>query len=123
MQAAKKEQERVQHAAVRRAAVQARGGKSGGSQIGLLKMLDPGNFTGNFSYIESFNRDVNTEFRLNREYRGGLNYNFSHSPKNFKPFGKIGFLRKLEFMKWLTDFNFYLGLEAVYRWFSNESHL
>jgi hypothetical protein len=32
----------------------ARGGKSGGgSQIGLLKMLDPGNFTGNFSYIES----------------------------------------------------------------------
>ena len=90
----------------------ARGGKSGGgSQIGLLKMLDPGNFTGNFSYIESFNRDVNTEFRLNREYRGGLNYNFSHSPKNFKPFGKIGFLRKLEFMKWLTDFNFYLGLK------------
>lgn len=90
----------------------ARGGKSGGgSQIGLLKMLDPGNFTGNFSYIESFNRDVNTEFRLNREYRGGLNYNFSHSPKNFKPFSKIGFLRKLEFMKWLTDFNFYLGLK------------
>ena len=94
----------------------ARGGGSagsGGSNIGLLRMLEPGNFSANFSYIESFNRDVNTEFQLNRQYRGGLNYNFSHSPKNFKPFSKVGFLRKLEFMKWLTDFNFYLGLKQV----------
>ncbi|MFZ8837098.1 MAG: cell surface protein SprA [Flavobacteriales bacterium] len=89
----------------------ARGGSSrggGSSNVGLLKLLDPGNFSANFSYIEAFNRDVNTEFQINREYRGGLNYNFSHSPKNFQPFGKIGFLRKMESMKWLTDFNFYL---------------
>ena len=90
----------------------ARGGGSGrgggGSNFGLLKLLNPGNFSANFSYIEALNRDVNTEFQINREYRAGLNYNFSHSPKNFKPFSKVGFLRKLESMKWLTDFNFYL---------------
>lgn len=95
----------------------ARGGGSGksggGSNLGLLKMLRPGNFTGNFSYNEAFERDINTEFQLNREYRGGLTYNFSHAPKQFKPFSKVGFLRKHDFMKWLTDFNFYLGIKQL----------
>ena len=90
----------------------ARGGGStrggGGSGFGLLKLFDPGNFSANFSYIEAFNRDVNTEYQINREFRGGLNYNFSHSPKNFMPFKKIGFIRKVDALKWLSDFNFYL---------------
>ena len=51
---------------------------------------------------------MNTEYQINREFRGGLNYNFSHSPKNFTPFKKIGFIRKVEALKWLSDFNFYL---------------
>jgi cell surface protein SprA len=51
---------------------------------------------------------VNTEYQINREFRGGLNYNFSHSPKNFMPFKKIGFIRKVDALKWLSDFNFYL---------------
>ncbi|MDC1360536.1 cell surface protein SprA, partial [Flavobacteriales bacterium] len=67
----------------------------------------------NFSYNEAFERDINTEFQLNREYRGGLTYNFSHAPKQFKPFSKVGFLRKHDFMKWLTDFNFYLGIKQL----------
>jgi cell surface protein SprA len=74
-------------------------------------MLDPANFTANYSYNETFRRDVNTEFQMRREHRGGLSYNFSHSPHQFKPFGKIGFLKDLAFMKWLTDFNFYLGIK------------
>ncbi len=90
----------------------ARGGSAGGgSKIGILKMLDPGNFTANYSYNETFRRDVNTEFQMRREHRGGLTYNFSNSPHQFKPFGKIGFLKDLDFMKWLTDFNFYLGIK------------
>lgn len=87
------------------------GGGSGGSKIALVKMLDPANFTANYSYNETFRRDVNTEFQMRREHRGGLSYNFSHSPHQFKPFGKIGFLKDLAFMKWLTDFNFYLGIK------------
>ncbi len=90
-----------------------RGGSGVGSNLGLIKMLRPGNFTGNFSYVEAFERDVNTEFQLNREFRGGLTYNFSHSPKQFKPFSKVGFLRKHDFMKWLTEFNFYLGIKQL----------
>jgi hypothetical protein len=95
----------------------ARGGGGSGSgfasNFGLFKMLRPGNFSGNFSFNERFERDVNTEFQINQEYRGGLTYNFSHSPKQFKPFSKIGFLRKHDFMKWLTDFNFYLGIKQL----------
>ncbi|MGY8942088.1 MAG: T9SS outer membrane translocon Sov/SprA, partial [Flavobacteriales bacterium] len=95
----------------------ARGGGGSGSgfasNFGLLKMLRPGNFSGNFSFNERFERDVNTEFQINQEYRGGLTYNFSHSPKQFKPFSKIGFLRKHDFMKWLTEFNFYLGIKQL----------
>ena len=60
------------------------------AQIRPAELFDPGNFSANFSYVEAFNRDVNTEYQINREFRGGLNYNFSHSPKNFMPFKKIG---------------------------------
>ena len=95
----------------------ARGGAAGGSggggggPLSLLKFMSPGNFTGNYSYNETYRRDVNTEFQFNREHRGGLTYNFTNSPKNFKPFGSIGFLKDLAYFKWLTEFNFYLGIK------------
>lgn len=89
------------------------GAGSSGSGFGLLKMLNPSNLTGNFSYTENYRRDVNLEFALNRQYRGGVTYTFTHNPKQFKPFGKIGFLQGSPFFKWLTDFNFYLGLKQI----------
>ncbi len=90
------------------------GGSAGGSSSGIGRMfgfLKPGNFTGNYSFNETYRRDVNTEFQMNREHHGGLTYNFSNSPHQFKPFGSIGFLKEVEFFRWLTDFNFYLGIK------------
>ena len=70
------------------------------------------NFTGNYSFNEQYWRDINTEFELNVEHRGGLAYNWQNRPKNFKPFNKIKFLDN-EFTKWLYDFNFYLAPKQV----------
>ena len=66
------------------------------------------NFTGSYSFNELYRRDINTKFRLNREHRGGLAYNWQNRPKQHKPFSNIKFIRESEMLKWLKDFNFYL---------------
>ena len=83
------------------------GGTSGG---GFLGFLDPGNFSANFAYTENYQRDINTEFNIRREYRGGLRYDFNNRPKEIKPFSWLGRSKSL---RWLTDFNFYPGLKQV----------
>ena len=89
------------------------GGRGGSSQnSGPLSFLKISNFTGNYSFNEQYRRDINTEFELNVEHRGGLAYNWQNRPKNFKPFNKIKFLDN-EFTKWLYDFNFYLAPKQV----------
>ena len=86
------------------------GGRGGGSQSsGPLSFLKISNFTGNYSFNEQFRADINTEFELNIEHRGGLAYNWQNRPKNFKPFSKIGFMKNKEIFRWLYDFNFYLA--------------
>lgn len=90
------------------------GGRGGGSSSqGPLSFLRISNFTGNYSFNEIYRRDINTEFQLNREHRGGLSYNWQNRPKNFKPFSKIELLKKLGVFKWLTDFNFYLAPKQI----------
>jgi len=92
----------------------AMGGRGGGStSSGPLSFLKISNFTGNYSYNEQYRRDVNTEFELNIEHRGGLAYNWQNRPKNYKPFSKIGFLKNKELFKWLYDFNFYLAPKQI----------
>ena len=63
--------------------------------------------------LTSSRRDINTEFQINREHRGGLQYNWQNRPKQYKPFGNIGFLKKLKIFDWLTEFNFYLAPKQV----------
>ena len=90
------------------------GGRGGGSQsTGPFSFLKISNFTGNYSYNEQFRRDINTEFELNIEHRGGLAYNWQNRPKNHKPFSKIGFMKNREIFKWLYDFNFFLAPKQV----------
>ena len=43
-----------------------------------------------------------------QEHNGGIGYNFNNSPKNYKPFGKIKFLKKSKYLRLIKDFNFYL---------------
>ena len=82
----------------------------GGTSGGFLGFLDPGNLSANFSYTENYQRDINTEFNIRRQYRGGLRYDFTNRPKEIKPFS---FLGRSKALRWLTDFNFYPGLKQV----------
>ena len=85
-----------------------RGGSGGSSSSGPLSFLKISNFTGNYSFNEVYRRDINTEFQLNREHRGGLAYNWQNRPTQHKPFSKIKFIRETKVLKFLNDFNFYL---------------
>lgn len=69
-------------------------------------LWDPENFAVSYSYNETFRRDINTEYNVNRMYRAMFSYNYSSRPKLIEPFSKVGFLNKGP-MKLIGDFNFY----------------
>ena len=85
-----------------------RGGGSGNSSKGLLSILNPANFSANYSYNEQYRQDIYTDNFRNVEHRGGLNYAWSPKPKKREPFSKIGFLRNSDYLKLIRDVNFYL---------------
>ncbi len=85
-------------------------GKSGSSKGGLFSFLDPGNLSANFAYTENYQRDINTEFNIRRNYRGGLRYDYNGRPKEVKPFKGLS---RSQALKWLTDFNFYPGFKQL----------
>ncbi len=68
---------------------------------------DISNFDVSYSYSEIFHRNIDIEYDVRKQYRGGLGYNFSTQPKQIKPFGKVKFLKKRAFAL-IGDFNFYL---------------
>ena len=72
------------------------------------KLYDIENLSLSYSYNESFYRNVNTEYSLNKQYNGGIGYNFNTNPKNIKPFNKIKVLRKGKYFRIIRDFNFYI---------------
>lgn len=69
-------------------------------------LWDPENFAVSYSYNETFKRDVNTEYNLDKTYRGMFSYNYSSRPKLVEPFSKVKFLNKGP-LKLIGDFNFY----------------
>ena len=83
-------------------------GGSGNSSKGLFSIVNPANFSANYSYNEQYRQDVYTENFRNVEHRGGLNYAWSPKPKKREPFSKIGFLRNSDYLKLIRDVNFYL---------------
>ncbi len=71
-----------------------------------VRLWDPENFAVSYSYNEIFRRNIDTEYNLNKNYRGMFSYNYSSRPKLVQPFNKIGLLQKGP-LKLLGDFNFY----------------
>jgi cell surface protein SprA len=65
------------------------------------------NFDVTYSYSEVFSRNVDVEYFSEKIYRGGLGYNFSNNPKNFKPFGKMKIFSGKAFSL-IKDINFTL---------------
>ncbi|MCX6183410.1 MAG: cell surface protein SprA [Bacteroidetes bacterium] len=56
------------------------------------------NFDATYVFNETFKSDVNTRYNVLQTYKGALNYNFTHQPKNFQPFIQspiVGFYKKV----------------------------
>jgi cell surface protein SprA len=71
------------------------------------KFYDVSNFGLNYSYTDKTFSDFETLTDDQYNHRGGLTYNFSGSPKNYKPFAKSRILRS-NWLGLIRDFNFYL---------------
>ncbi|HEX7492688.1 MAG TPA: cell surface protein SprA, partial [Bacteroidales bacterium] len=68
---------------------------------------DPANLSVNYTYNEIYSSNTNTEINLEKNYRGGLNYDFQAQPANIMPFKNVRFLNSPVF-KLVKDFNFYV---------------
>ncbi|WP_246095370.1 T9SS outer membrane translocon Sov/SprA [Saccharicrinis carchari] len=71
------------------------------------KIYDVANLSATYSYNITTARNVNTEERVAKDYRGVLAYNFNNRPKVYEPFKKSKALNG-EAFKLIKDFNFYL---------------
>lgn len=71
------------------------------------KIYDIENFNMSYSYAEIYHRNVDIEAEKERNYMGGIGYSFNNSPKNVKPFEKIGFIANSKALLLLKDFNFF----------------
>ena len=71
------------------------------------RIYDIENFNASFSYSELYHRNVDIENDVERNYMGGLGYNFSLNPKNVKPFEKNQAISKSKALLLIKDFNFY----------------
>jgi cell surface protein SprA len=67
---------------------------------------DPANLSVNYTYNETYASNTTTVINLERDYRGGLNYDYQSQPANIMPFKNVRFLNSPVF-KIIKDFNFY----------------
>ncbi len=58
------------------------------------RLWDPANFAATYSFNELSSRNINTEYNIDRIYRGMLSYNFNTRSELFQPFQKIPALNK-----------------------------
>lgn len=76
------------------------------SKSGKPKLYDPTNFSVTYAYNEMKKRNVNTEYSIEKNYRGLFAYNYNNRPQLVEPFKKVNFLKGKAF-RLVKDFNFY----------------
>jgi cell surface protein SprA len=77
------------------------------------KIYDISNLSATYSYNQTEHKDVNTEYKTDKTYRGILAYNYSSQPKIVEPFKSV----KGNAFTLIRDFNFYLLPSQInYRW-------
>ncbi len=64
------------------------------------------NWSVSYSFSEMLGRNIATDYRVQRNHRGGINYNYTNQPRNVAPFSNLNALRSPAF-RLLRDFNFY----------------
>ena len=70
-------------------------------------LIDPANFSVSFAYNKEFERDVDTEYNIEKSYRFVLSYIYNNRPKVYEPF-KNSKLLKGDLFRLIRDFNFSL---------------
>ncbi|MCB0760282.1 MAG: cell surface protein SprA [Flavobacteriales bacterium] len=88
-----------------------KGKGKGGSKGNKTPFYSIQNFSVSYAYNELYQRDINTEFRINKNYRGSFNYTWNNNPKEIKPFAQMGVIKTSPYLKWLKEFNFYPGIK------------
>jgi cell surface protein SprA len=68
---------------------------------------DISNFSFNYSYNETFSRNINTKYNVTKDFRGGLVYNYNTRPKNIQPLRNAGGIFNSQLLRIIKDFNFY----------------
>jgi cell surface protein SprA len=68
---------------------------------------DIANFSVNYTYNEIYSSNTKTEINLEKNYRGGLNYDYEAQPANVMPFKNVRFLNSPA-LRLFKDFNFYV---------------
>ena len=71
------------------------------------------NFSVSYAYNETYFRDINTDWRLQKQYQGSFDYSFTNKPKEFKPLANFPIIKTSKYLKWLKEFNFYAGIKQV----------
>lgn len=69
-------------------------------------VYDPENLTLSYSYNEMKHHDYEIESLLDQQQRTSVDYNYSFQPKSVEPFKKTKFMKKSQYWKLLSDFNF-----------------
>jgi len=70
------------------------------------RVYDPENLTLSYSFNETQHHDYEIESLLDQQQRSSVDYNFSFQPKTVEPFKKTKFMKKSQYWKMLSDFNF-----------------
>jgi len=73
---------------------------------------DLANLSVNYTYNEIYKSNTRTEIDLEKNYRGGLNYNYEAQPSNVAPFKNVKFLNASVF-RLIKDFNFYVFPRSI----------
>lgn len=71
------------------------------------QIYDIENFAASYSYNELFKRNVNLEYDSTKNYKAGIIYSFSPTPKNIRPFAKTKIVQS-KYLLLVKDINFYL---------------
>ncbi len=73
---------------------------------------DLANLSVNYTYNEIYKSSTKTEIDLEKNYRGGLNYNYEAQPANIAPFKNVKLLNSPVF-RLIKDFNFYVFPRSI----------
>ena len=82
------------------------------SSSGPPRFYNIDNWSVSYAFSEMYGRNIDTDYRIQRNYRGGINYNYTSQPEPVTPFSNWGIFSSPA-LRLLRDFNFYYAPSFV----------